>query len=620
MGGTKSSKLFDPLQLQDLLDGPHRASRERLRKILSHPRFRHEYGISTHAFRERVYGWCKELALEGVSGMPYPTAFGGEGNPGGFLAAAEEIASFDVSLLIKFGVHVGLFGGSIYNLGSQRHHEEYLPKVIKLELPGCFAMTETGHGSNVRELQTTATYEPETEEFVIHTPDRGARKDYIGNAALHAQMATVFAQLIIDGEHFGVHAFLVPIRNQQNHPMPGVEFEDDGEKIGLNGVDNGRIQFTQVRIPRRNLLDRFAQVDANGRYSSPISDPGKRFFTMLSTLVMGRVSLAAAANAVTRVGLTIAIRYGSGRRQFGEEGSCILDFQAHQRQLMPRLANVFATTFATQDLVASYLAEPDSRELEGRAAGLKAWASWNNIDTLQVCREACGGQGYLAVNRIGQLKADTDVFATFEGANPVLLQLVAKGLLTEFREQFASPKWIDMVKYLTQRAAAVISEQNPIIKRNTDAEHLRDSDFQLNAFRFREESLLLSAARRLKKKIEAGMSGFDAFNACQDHLITLALAHVERLLLESFVERVEQVQDSSLRAVLKNLCDLFALSRIERDRGWFLEAGYFEGVKSKAIRSQVIALCAEVREVALPLVDAFGIPEKFISAPIAQKS
>lgn len=608
---------FDPRAMQALLEGDQSQTRQRLRKILGHPRYRHEYGLSTAAYRERVFNWCRELAHEGVSAMPFPESVGGENNSAGFLACAEELASFDVSLLIKLGVHVGLFGGSVLNLGSERHHREFLPRVISLELPGCFAMTETGHGSNVRELETVARYDRKTREFVVTTPHPGAKKDYIGNAALHAKIATVFAQLVIDGEEHGVHAFLVPIRDEQNHPLPGVRIEDDGQKIGLNGVDNGRLEFDSVRIPRQNLLDRFAQVSPDGSYSSSIACPSKRFFTMLGTLVMGRISIAAAANAVSRLGLTIAVRYGSERRQFGPEGSSILDFQAHQRQLMPLLANAYAVTFACQDLVHRMVHQPDSRELESLAAGLKAWSSWNNIETLQTCRECCGGQGYLAVNRFGALKADTDIFSTFEGANPVLLQLVAKGLLTQFRHQFSSFNFFDLVKYMTGKAAVAFAEQNPIAKRNTDPEHLRDFEFQLSAFKFREDSLLVSAARRLKKKIEGGSDTFEAFNECQDHAIKLALAHVERVILERFVEKVQSTQDESLRQTLKTVCDLFALSRLEHDRGWFLEAGYIEGAKSKAIRNQVLELCREVREMALPLVDSFAIPDKFVNAPIA---
>lgn len=614
---------FPVTKLTEYLEAPHGEYYQRARDLLSHPRFFHRYGESKDVQRERVVNWCHELAREGVSGIPWPKEYGGEDNVGGFLAVAEMMAAFDGSLLIKFGVHIGLFAGSIYNLGTEEHHKKYLPKAISFELPGCFAMTETGHGSNVRDIETTATYNKETKEFIINTPHLGARKDYIGNAALHAQMATVFAQLIIDEEEFGVHAFLVPIRDQQGSILPGVHIEDDGFKIGLNGVDNGRIVFNKVRVPRENLLDKFGQVTEEGEYASPINNSGKRFFMMLSTLVMGRVSISAAVNTMAKVGLAITVKYAERRRQFGPAGEAevpILDYQTYQRRLLPHLATAYALTFACKDLIKLLESgdEANRRELESLAAGMKVYTSWHTIESLQVCRESCGGQGYLAVNRFGNLKADTDVFATFEGSNPVLLQLVAKGLLTEFRHQFSqNNRFIGIVKMLKNKATTVITEQNPLTTRNSDESHLRDPEFHLAAFRYREDSLLVSAARRLKHHVDEKIEPFTAFNLCQDHLVTLAQAHIERKILESFQKAVRECPDKATKEALNRLCNLFALNCIHKDSGWFLEAGYLEAVKSKAIRAEVLKLCAEVRPDAEALVDAFNLTNKIISAPIA---
>jgi acyl-CoA oxidase len=111
-------------------------------------------------------------------------------------------------------------------------------------------MTETGHGSDVQSVRTTATYDPDERVFVVHTPDEDARKDYIGNAARDGRMAVVFAQLITQGRSHGVHAFMVPLRDDEGNVLPGVAIEDCGHKAGLNGVDNGRIAFDRVTIPR----------------------------------------------------------------------------------------------------------------------------------------------------------------------------------------------------------------------------------------------------------------------------------------------------------------------------------------------------------------------------------
>src|SRR5690606_31031387 len=181
---------------------------------------------------------------------------------------------------------------AILHLGTEDHHRRLLRCAMTLEVPGSFAMTEIGHGSDVASIATTATYDPETEEFVIHTPYRAAWKEYLGNAAKHATAAVVFAQLVTKGVNHGVHAFYVPIRDPRTGEfLPGVTGEDDGLKGGLNGVDNGRLAFDHVRVPRRDLLNRYGDVAPDGTYTSPIASPGRRFFTMLGTLVQGRVSL-----------------------------------------------------------------------------------------------------------------------------------------------------------------------------------------------------------------------------------------------------------------------------------------------------------------------------------------
>jgi len=232
-------------------------------------------------------------------------------------------------------------------------------------------------------------------------------------------------------------------------------------------------------------------------------------------------------------------------------------------------------------------------------------------------RECCGGKGYLSENRIEVLKNDTDVYMTFEGDNTVLMQLVAKSRLTEFRQEFGNMNVFTILNYITDQAKTTITELNPIIVRNTDEAHLLDSGFQLDAFKYRERDILTSAAKRIKRHIDNGMDSFDAFNVCQHHLVEVAHAYIERIILEQFVLQVERTKDAGCKTVLKKLCDLFALSQIEKNKGWYLEAGYMEGVKTKAIRKLVNQLCWDVRQDAVPLTDAFNIPDQCLSAPIA---
>ena len=239
--------------LRTTLDGRWREVRERVRGELNDERFAPHYTPNTAIARSKALEQMRVLADLGYAANGFAVSHGGTGDAGGAVTSIEMLAMSDLSLMVKAGVQWGLFGGAIENLGTERHHQAYVKPLIDLDLLGCFAMTETGHGSDVQELETTATYDVETGEFVVNSPTPSSRKDYIGGAAQHATVAAVFAQLITGGESQGVHCFVVPIRDDAGNDLPGVTTSDCGLKGGLPGVDNGRIVFDQVRIPRENL-------------------------------------------------------------------------------------------------------------------------------------------------------------------------------------------------------------------------------------------------------------------------------------------------------------------------------------------------------------------------------
>lgn len=613
---------FDVEVLKGLLDDDYAATRNQMRILLSDPAFELEIIRDKEEHRNKVLSWCKMLADRGFGASSFPEVYGGKNSMGEYIATFEMLGYHDSSLAIKFGVQFGLFGGSVYWLGTTAHHEKYLRDIGTLKLAGCFAMTETGHGSNVRGLETTAHYDPKKGEFIVHTPHEVAGKEYIGNA-LHGKMATVFVQLIVNGENHGVHAVLVPLRDDQGNILPGIRIEDCGYKMGLNGVDNGRIWFDQVSVPRENLLNKFGNVDEAGVYSSPIENPSRRFFTMLGTLVGGRVSVPRAGLSAAKTGISIAIKYALKRRQFapkeGEEETLLLDYPSHQRRLMPLLAKAYALDFALTHLTSRYVnqTEEDVREIETLAAGLKSYSSWFTTEALQECREACGGKGYLSENRFADLKADTDIYTTFEGDNTVLMQLVAKGLLSDFKKSFHDEGFIAVLRILSDRVSTTLSSLNPFFTRNTAIDHLQDTSFQLDAFRFRERKLLLSVSQRMRDYLRKKIPAHEAFLRCQNHLLELAQAYVEQVVLSQFIVKVESVEDPKLQSVLKKLCDLYALSTIEKNKGWYLESEYVQAPKTKAIRRLVSKLCLDLKEDAALLVEAFDIPKQCLAAPIA---
>ena len=537
------------------------------------------------------------------------------------MAVFEELGYHDLSLTIKFGVQFGLWGGSVYWLGTDKHHRKYLKDIGTLALPGSFAMTEGGHGSNVRDIEVTATFDTTKDAFILHTPNELARKEYIGNAAVHAKAATVFAQLVTNGESHGVHAFVVPLRDDKGKTLKGIRIEDNGRKLGLNGVDNGRIWFNNVIVPRDNLLDKFGSVDAQGNYSSPITSQSKRFFTMLGTLVGGRVGVPYAGLSAAKLGLAIAIKYADKRTQFGPNGGdeiSILDYTTHQRRLMPLLAKAYAFHYGQRYSMERYVnkTEEDGQEVEAVAAGMKSLCTWFTTQALQECREACGGNGYLWENRFADMKADSEIFTTFEGDNTVLLQLVAKTRLGEFKDSFGSMGLVSTMKFVSDIASTKISELNPIITRNVDRKHLLSRSFYQAAFKYREEFLTRLVAQRLSKRVKGGMDSFDAVIECQPMMVDMGKAYVERLVLDQFIKGVKGA-DKSIQKPLRMLERLYALSMIEEYKGWYLENGYIEGRKAVYISKMVDELCLETRGHCPDLVDAFGIPDGLVTAPIA---
>lgn len=621
--------------LRNALDGRWRDVRNRMRETLSEDLFRPHYTPNTVIARTKVAEQMRIMAAFGAAADGFRKEHGGTGDVGAAITMIEMLAMSDLSLMVKAGVQWGLFGGAVENLGTERHHETYVPKIISLELRGCFAMTETGHGSDVQSLETTATYDPATDEFVIDSPTPSARKDYIGGAAETATVAAVFAQLITteDGKpvNHGVHCLLVPIRDADGNDLPGVTTSDCEYKGGLPGVDNGRIVFDHVRVPRVNLLNKYGDVAPDGTYSSPIENPNRRFFTMLGTLVRGRITVGGSAGAAGRVALDIATRYALQRKQFttpdGDSEVLIMDYLVHQRRLFPLIAKSYALQFAQNELVSKChdiqsADDPDAdeqRELEARAAGLKAANTWHATRAIQESREACGGAGYMAENRLIALRGDTDVFTTFEGDNHVLTQLVAKELLTAYADDIKSMSPVEWVRFaanavgdrVIKRTAAETIIQTIVDARQDSEEEgsLFNRGTQIKMFEDREEYLLASVARRLQAKSKE-MSEFDAFNPVQDHVLHAASAHIDRVVLEAFVAGIDGCPDEQARELLGILCDLYALSVIEDDKAWYIEHRYLSTERAKAVTRGINDRCRALRPHAQTLVDGFGIPER----------
>jgi acyl-CoA oxidase len=624
--------------VNDALLGTWADIRREAREMIKDPAFWRIEGQPIAEHRERTLAQLDLLVQHGASMRAYPKEYGGLENQGGNLAGLQELVAADPSLQIKSGVQWGLFASAILQLGTKTHHDRWLRDAGEMRLPGAFAMTETGHGSDVQAIGTTATYDPETEEFVIHTPFRGAWKDYLGNAALHARAATVFAQLISNGVNYGVHCFFVPIRDEDGAFLPGVGGEDDGPKGGLNGVDNGRLHFDNVRIPRDHLLNRYGDVAPDGTYSSPIPSPGRRFFTMLGALVQGRVSLDGAATWGSALGLYIAVTYGNQRRQFdnGAGETVLLDYGRHQRRLLPLLATTYAQAFAHDELLQKFDAvfsgandtDESRQDLETLAAGLKALSTWHALDALQECREACGGSGFLAENRIVGLRSDLDVYVTFEGDNNVLLQLVGKRLLGDYAKQFKGKQPAELAAMVAGQTAGRVFHGAGLRRlgqavadlgstaRSVELGLRGKDQHQLLADRVQTMVADVAARVRPASKMSAA-DGAALFNENQNELLEAARAHAELLQWEAFTDALERIDDAGTKQVLTWVRDLFGLGLIEKHLSWHLIHGRLSTQRAAAVSRYIDRLCARLRPHAQDLVDAFGYEPEHVRAPIA---
>ncbi|KAG0576315.1 hypothetical protein KC19_5G071100 [Ceratodon purpureus] len=526
------------------------------------------------------------------------------------MAVWEVLGIFDHALSVKLGVHFILWGGSIVSLGTQRHHDKWLRITEELKVFGCFAMTELGHGSNVRGIETVTTYDPSTQEFIIDTPCESAQKYWIGGAAKHATHTIVFSQLLIDGKNEGVHAFICQIRDANGRWCRGIRIADCGHKTGLNGVDNGRIWFDKVRIPRENLLNAVADVTPDGQYVSSIKNPDQRFGVFMAPLSSGRVTIAMHATNQAKVGLATALRYALTRRAFSvstyEPEMLLLDYPSHQHRLLPLLAKTYAMNFAALDLKKLHLKKnpEDSKVVHVISSGFKAMFSWHSQRTLQECREACGGQGLKTENRIGNLKAEYDVQSTFEGDNNVLMQQVSKALLGDY---FAARSKGKLMKGM---GLEHLNGPRPVMSKELDSNVLRDSRFQLALLQLRERGLLELLDAEVKKIISTGLSTSEALMSSYKLAENLGKAFTERIMLEIF-QRAEEQATGSMKKVLGLLRTLSVLSGVDEEPV-FLRYGFLSPEQSQLIHREVPAVCAELRPHTLHLVDSFGIPQPFL--------
>ncbi|KAI0236459.1 fatty-acyl coenzyme A oxidase [Massospora cicadina] len=536
-----------------------------------------------------------------------------------FKLRMEVISYVDPAFYTRFGVHAGLFLGAIQGQATPNQLEYWIQKgAITLNgVTGCFAMTELGHGSNVAGLETTATFDEASDEFIIHTPTLTATKWWIGGAAQTATHSAVYAQLIVKGKCYGVKTFMVPLRN----PIAG-------RKMGRDGIDNGYIQFTHVRIPRSYMLMKHTQVTRTGQ----VKEPPLAQLTY-GALIGGRVSMVVDSATFSRKALTIAIRYGAIRRQFsstpGKLETKLLDYAIHQHRLLPLLAQSFALHFAAkavadlnkslQDQVESLskgtsdqAAVLDSlKEVHATSAGLKAFGTWATLSLIEECRQTLGGHGYSAYTGLSSMYQDFAIQCTWEGDNTILTLQLGRYLVACYRQfKMTNGTLSPGIQYMALPSSSPFSS-------SASADEVCDSSALACAWGVVAAAAVRQATHEFEKATHVGLSTDEAYERCSVERLKAAKMHYHAFTLNKFVEGVSNAP-ISLQPILQQLCQLYACHVTIENASEFLAASYFSASQMQEIRIRVMKLCQALRPQAVNLVDSFGFSDYVINSPLGR--
>uniref|UniRef100_A0A8C5ZAG7 Acyl-coenzyme A oxidase n=1 Tax=Marmota marmota marmota TaxID=9994 RepID=A0A8C5ZAG7_MARMA len=551
----RAAATFNPELITHILDGSPEKTRRRREienLIMNDPDFQHEdYNFLTRSQRYEV------AVKKSASMVKKLREFG--------IADPDEIMWF--KNFVHRGrpepldLHLGMFLPTLLHQATAEQQERFFMPAWNLEITGTYAQTEMGHGTHLRGLETTATYDPKTQEFILNSPTVTSIKWWPGGLGKTSNHAIVLAQLFTQGKCYGLHAFIVPIREIGTHkPLPGITVGDIGPKFGYEEMDNGYLKMDNYRIPRENMLMKYAQVKPDGTYVKPLSDK-----LTYGTMVFVRSFLVGEAARSLSKACTIAIRYSAVR---------------HQSEIKP---------------------------LHALTAGLKAFTTWTANAAIEECRMACGGHGYSHSSGIPNIYVTFTPACTFEGENTVMMLQTARFLMKSYDHVHSGELVCGMVSYLNDLPSQRIQPQHVAVR--PTVVDINSPDSLTEAYKLRAARLVDIAAKNLRNEMSHRKSKEVAWNLTSVDLVRASEAHCHYVVVKLFSEKLLKIQDKSIQAVLRNLCLLYCLYGISQKAGDFLQGNIMTGSQITQVNQRIMELLTIIRPNAVALVDAFDFKD-----------
>ncbi|KAG6976459.1 hypothetical protein JG688_00001324 [Phytophthora aleatoria] len=512
-------------------------------------------------------------------------------------------------------LHTLMFIKNLGLLFTDEQQTRWMEMAKQWRMVGCYAQTELGHGSNVRGLETTATYIPATDEFEIHSPTLTSMKWWPGALARTANFGVVYARLLLGGEDYGVHNFMVQLRDLETHDAkPGVTLGDVGPKIGFNNVDNGYCTFNRVRIPRLNMGMRVATVTREGIYVKNSDVPQEvLYFTMLQT----RMVFIRSAGINLAKACTITIRYSAVRQQGydannpkSKEELSVLDYQTQQYRLFPLLAAAYAIVLTgnrVDDFAATLSEQAKSGDLSLLTVGHVMSCG------LKVLTTDLATAGIETARRI--LLGDAAQTVTTEGDNLVLSIQTARALLKIVALYKKTGKVPGPMTFLAN------IDQLPNATPRTQNQWLEPQNY-VAAF----EQRFLYQLRAYVQKISTESSVTAGLQNNSMDTLKLTNSYASLVIVKTFAEAVqapstltsEFLSSPAILNAVRLLCHLFALTQLEATAGDFMESGCVFPSEMPIIRANIEELLKLIRPHAVTLVDGFNFSDHMLNSTLGR--